>query len=145
MSQSIADVLQQAEQALESFVQADRVTRSVESLTVLEEDISPVVGDLRQVAAAFETLGRTGLPLDRPDTRALSAACREAAQWVRQHQDRPQDIHRTLGQIKSTVRAGTGSAMDNWRAFIDSCLPGLDGLTARGRNAGPPWGGPTAG
>ena len=44
MSQSIADVLQQAEQALESFVQADRVMRSVESLTVLEEDISPVVG-----------------------------------------------------------------------------------------------------
>ena len=128
MSGPVGELLRRVDSALEDHAQADRTTRSVELLTNLEKQVSPYVEDLGQAVAAFGALDQVHRLTERPETRALAAACREAAEQVRQNKSGPQDLPRTLRNIHDVVNNATDAARDAWREFIDASMPGLDSL-----------------
>jgi hypothetical protein len=128
MNESAGELLRRVDHALDAHAHADQTTRIVESLTNLEKGLSPYLGDLSQTVAAFSTLDLVGISTERPDTRSLASACRQAAEMVRQDKSGPQDLHRTLRDISSVVNTSKSTARDSWREFIDARVPGLDGL-----------------
>jgi hypothetical protein len=128
MSEPVGELLRRVDRALEDYAQADRTTRSVELLTNLEKQVSPYVEDLGQAVAAFGALDQVHRLTERPETHALAAACRGAAQQVRQNKSGPQDLPRTFRNIHEVVNNATVAARDAWREFIDASMPGLDSL-----------------
>jgi hypothetical protein len=130
MSESLDELLRRVDRALEDHAHADRTTRTVESLTNLEKQLSPYIEDLRQTVAAFGALDRVRRPAERPKTLALAAACREAAELVRQSKSQPRDLPRLLRNINDIVNTAKVTARDIWREFIDARIPGLDSLNS---------------
>jgi hypothetical protein len=128
MSGTVRELLRRVDRALEDHAQADQTTRSVELLTNLEKQVSPYVEDLGQAVAAFVALDQVHKLTERPETRDLAAACREAAEQVRQNKSGPQDLPRTLRNIHDVVNDATVAARESWREFIDASMPGLDSL-----------------
>jgi hypothetical protein len=128
MSGPVGELLRRVDRALEDHAQADRTTRSVELLTNLEKQLLPYLEDLRQAAAALDALDQVSRATDRPETRELAAACRKAAELVRQDKSGPQDLPRTLRHIMDIVKTATESARDAWREYVDESMPGLDSL-----------------
>jgi hypothetical protein len=128
MSESLDELLRRVDRALGDHAHADQTTRTVESLTNLEKQLSPYIEDLRQVVAAFGALDQVRRSAEQPETRTLAAACREAAELVRQDKSAPLDLPRTLRRITDVVNTTTASARDTWREYIDDSMPGLDSL-----------------
>jgi len=128
MSESVDELLRRVDRALEDYAHADQTTRTVESLTNLEKELSPYVDEVSEVITGFGALDQVGWPADRPSTRALAAACRQAAVLVRENKSGPPDLPRTLRGISAVVKAATVTARDAWREFIDASMPGLDSL-----------------
>jgi hypothetical protein len=128
MSAPVGELLCRVDRALEDHAQADRTTRSVELLTNLEKQVSPYIEDLGQAVDAFVALDQVHRLTERPETHVLAAACREAAEQVRQNKSGPQDLPRTLRNIHDVVNNATVAARDAWREFIDASMPGLDSL-----------------
>lgn len=128
MSGPVGELLRRVDRTLEDHAQADRTTRSVELLTNLEKQVSPYVEDLGPAVAAFVALDQVHRLTERPETHALAAACRDAAEKVRQNKSGPQDLPRTLRNIHDVVNNATATARDAWREFIDASMPGLDSL-----------------
>jgi hypothetical protein len=128
MSESVGELLRRVDRSLDDHADADRTTRIVESLTNLENQLSPHIEGLGQVIAAFDALGQVGMPAERPDTRSVAVACREAGELVRQNKSVPQDLHRTLRDINEVVNAAKGTARDAWREFIYASIPALNSL-----------------
>lgn len=128
MSESVEELLRRVDRALEAHAHADQTTRTVESLTNLDKELWPHIGDLGQAIAAFDALDQVRRPTERPETHSLAVACRKAAELVRQNKSGPQDLHRTLRSITDLLSAATATARDAWRDFIDACMPGLDSL-----------------
>lgn len=128
MSGPVGELLSRVDRALEDHAQADRTTQSVELLTNLEKQVSPYVEDLDQAVVAFGALDQVHRLTGRPGTHALAAACREAAEQVRQNKSGPQDLPRTLRNIREVVKNATEAARDAWQAFIDASMPGMDSL-----------------
>lgn len=128
MTESVAELLHRVEQALDEYERADETTRTVESLTRAEMDVSPHVEDLEHMVDAFDVLahaGRTGI---RPDTSALARTLRATAAQVRQKKMLPLDHSRTLREVQRIVDGARTTARENWRESIDASMPGLDGL-----------------
>lgn len=128
MSESVDELLRRVDRALDAHAQADQTTRTVESLTALEKQLSPYIEDLRQAVAALGALDQVGRPAKRPQTREVAVACRRAAELVRQDKSGPQDLPRTLRRITDVVNIAIASARDMWREYIDESVPGLDSL-----------------
>jgi hypothetical protein len=116
------------DRALDDHAHADQTTRTVVTLTNLEKQLSPYIQDVGQAVAAFSALDQVRMPAERPDTRSLAVACREAAELVRQNKTGPQDLHRTLRRINEVVNTAKRTAQDAWREFIEARIPGLDSL-----------------
>jgi len=128
VSESVDDLLRRVDRALEDHASADQTTRTVKVLTDLENQLAPYVEDLDRVVAGFGALDQVRRPTERPETRALAAACREAAALVRQDKSGPENLPRTLRHINDIVNTATVTARDAWREFIDMRMPGLDSL-----------------
>jgi hypothetical protein len=128
VSGHVDELLRRVDRALEDHARADQTTRAVESLASLEEQLSPYIEDLGRVVAAFNTLDQIRIMTERPETRSLAAACREAAELVREHQSGPQDVPRTFRDIRKVVNDATTTARDAWREFIATQVPDLDSL-----------------
>ncbi len=128
MSEAVDELLRRVDRALEDHAHADQTTRTVESLTNLEKELWPHIGDLGQAVAAFDALDQVRRQTERPETHSLAVACREAAELVRQNKSRPEDLPRTLRNITDLVNAATATARDAWRDFIDARMSGLDSL-----------------
>lgn len=128
MNESVDELLRRVDRGLEDHAHADQTTSRVEMLTNLENELSPHVQGLGTVVAAFSVLDRVGKAADRPDTRSLAAACREAAELMRRDNSGPQDLPRTLRRIGEVGSEASVTARDAWRDFIDGLMPGLESL-----------------
>jgi hypothetical protein len=128
VSESVNELLRRVERALEEHAHAEDTTRTVESLTNLEEQLSPHIKNLGQAVDAFDTLDEVSMPAERPDTQFLATACRVAAEVVRRNKSGPQDLPRTLRDINDVVNTAKATAQPVWREFIDGLIPGLDSL-----------------
>lgn len=129
MTESVAELLQRVEVALGEYERADETTRTVESLTRVEEEVRPHLEDLERVVGAFDVLTRADRTVERPDTHAPALALRAAANKVRRDKTLPQEHPRTLRDILRIVNSARETAREVWRESIDESMPGLDGLS----------------
>jgi hypothetical protein len=128
MTESVAELLQRVEQALDEYERADETTRTVELLTRAEMDVSPHVEDLEHMVDAFNVLTHAGRIGIRPDTSALARTLRATAAQVRQKKTLPLDHSKTLREVQRIVDGARLTARENWRESIEASMPGLDGL-----------------
>jgi hypothetical protein len=129
MSEAADQLLHRVDRALEDYAKADLITRSVTSLTNLENEISPYADKLSQIVSAFEILDRVHKPTDRPDTYALASECRRAAELVLQDKSGPRDLPRTLRQINEVISNTSDVIREAWRDYVDALMPDIDSLS----------------
>jgi hypothetical protein len=128
MSGSVDDLMRQVDRALSDHADAERATRRVEILTVLNSDLQSITTRLDQATSAFAALDHVGAPADRPETRSLVIACREAAWQLRREKSGSADLARSLKRVGDVASTASGTARDVWREYVDQCMPGLAGL-----------------
>jgi hypothetical protein len=130
MSGSVDDLMRKVDRALSDHADAERATRRVEILTGLEGELQSIAAGLDQATSAFAALDEVGAPADRPDTRSLVIACREAAGQLRREKSRPADLTRSLKDVGDVASTASATAKDAWREYVDQRMPGLAGLNS---------------
>jgi DnaJ-domain-containing protein 1 len=128
MSDSVRELLSRVDRALHDYGNAEQTTIRVRELSGLEEDLQTLLGSLRRAAAGFAVLDRINAPADRPEISVQAAGCRTAAQQVRTDRSAPPNLSRALKPVSNVAHDAAETVANAWKGFVDSCMPGLEGL-----------------
>jgi hypothetical protein len=128
MSEPAASLLDRATRMLEGYTNYERTMRAVTQLIELESDLGTLIDSLREIVTGLAVLDQVSGPAARPQARATTEAWRTASAELRATHSLPSDRQFPLKPVQQIERGAREDVLNRWRSYVQSQMPGLDGL-----------------